>query len=65
MADLQPLIRYAEVRAALGFAGNDALNRALKRHNIRPVEINSRVKGLTREMYDLLLSRASGKEMTA
>lgn len=59
MAATQRLHRYSEVCALLGFKGNEPLNRALKRFDIRPIEINSRVKRLSDEMVELLLSRAS------
>ena len=60
MAALEQLIRFPVVRAALGYASNEPLNAALRRFNVRPVELNSRVKGLRESDYALLLARASG-----
>jgi hypothetical protein len=56
------LHKFCEVNEMLGFTGrgNGALNRALRRHGIVPIALNSRVKRLSDEMVELLLARASG-----
>ncbi|WFU37330.1 hypothetical protein QA640_22830 [Bradyrhizobium sp. CB82] len=58
MASIEPLIRFPVVRAALGFATNEPLHATLRRFGIRPVELNSRVKGLRESDYTRLLERA-------
>ena len=62
MAVMEQLIRFKDVRAALGFSTNETLHATLKRFGIRPVELNTRVKGLRESDFELLLARASNKE---
>jgi hypothetical protein len=65
MAVAEQLIRFPAVRAALGFSSNETLHATLRRFDIRPVELNSRVKGIRESDYKLLLDRASGPKEVA
>lgn len=64
MSALQ-LIHFAEARRLVGFESTKGLKNACQRFQIPIVKLNRRVFALRQSDFELLLDRASGKEIAS